>query len=119
MGFIKHAFILTFYFLLIYTKNGGRLTFYDAIKEVISLAGDSDTNACIVGGMIGGLLGFKALDENMVKIVLSCDVTGEGQIRPDWLSVGQTGVKSIKGIIDCRAGDSFKFVNKPRPDLFY
>ena len=78
MGFIKHAFILSFYFLLIYAKNGGSLTFYNAIREVISLAGDSDTNACIVGGMLGGLLGFKALDENMVKTVLSCDVTSEG-----------------------------------------
>lgn len=78
MGFIKHAMILTFYFLLIHTKKGGKLTHYDAIKEVISLAGDSDTNACIVGGMMGALLGFQALNENMVKIVLSCDVTNEG-----------------------------------------
>jgi len=28
--------------------------------------------------MMGALVGFKGLDENMVKIVLSCDVTGEG-----------------------------------------
>lgn len=78
MGFIKHAFILTYFLLLVHSKEGGKLTHYNAIKEVISLAGDSDTNACIVGGMIGGLLGFKQLDPEMVKIVLSCDVTGEG-----------------------------------------
>ena len=59
MGFIKHAFVLTYYLLLVYVREGGKLTHYNAIKEVVSLAGDSDTNACIVGGMIGGLLGFK------------------------------------------------------------
>lgn len=59
MGFIKHAIVLTFYFLLMHAKRGGNMSHYDSIKEVISLAGDSDTNACIVGGMMGGLLGFK------------------------------------------------------------
>ena len=76
MGFIKHAFVLSFYFLLVHAKRGGDLSYFDAIKEVISLAGDSDTNACIVGGIVGALLGFKAIDEHMVKVVLSCDVTG-------------------------------------------
>lgn len=59
MGFIKHAIVLTFYFLLMHAKRAGNMSHYDSIKEVISLAGDSDTNACIVGGMMGGLLGFK------------------------------------------------------------
>lgn len=70
MGFIKHAIVLSFYLLLIHAKRGGRLTYYDAIKEVIMLAGDSDTNACIAGGMIGALVGFKGLDEHMVKVLL-------------------------------------------------
>ena len=78
MGFIKHAFVLTYYCLLVHAKTNGQLTYFNAIKEVISLAGDSDTNACIVGGMMGALLGFRALDEHMVRTVLSCDVTGEG-----------------------------------------
>jgi len=113
MGFIKHAFVLTFYFLLVHAKEGRKLTHFDAIKEVISLAGDSDTNACIVGGMMGGLLGYKALDKQMVKITLSCDVTGEGQHRPEWLSVGQTAIPNIKKLIECRVVDTYKFVNHP------
>jgi len=32
------------------------------LKEVISMGGDTDTNACIVGGMMGALVGFKQLD---------------------------------------------------------
>lgn len=34
------------------------------IKHVISKAGDSDTNAAIVGGLVGAVLGFKKLPEN-------------------------------------------------------
>ena len=62
---------------------------------------------------MGALLGFKALDEHMVRSVLSCDVTGEGQPRPIWLSVGKTAVPNIQRLIECRAGDSFKFLNHP------
>lgn len=118
MGFIKHALVLTFYLLLVHAKRGGNLTYFDGIKEVISLAGDSDTNACIAGGMMGALVGFKGIDENMVKITLSCDVTGEGNDRPEFLSVGKTGVNSIKQLIECRAGESYKVVNRPAAYLF-
>ena len=32
-------------------------SFERAIQETISLGGDTDTNACIVGGMMGALIG--------------------------------------------------------------
>ena len=118
MGFIKHAIVLTFYYLLVHAKKGGNISYYNTMREVISLAGDADTNACIVGGMIGALVGFKGLDEHMVKVTLSCDVTTEGNERPEWLSVGQTGVQNIKKLIDCKASESVKFVNKPPAHLF-
>jgi ADP-ribosylglycohydrolase len=31
----------------------------ESIREIISLGGDTDTNACIVGGLIGGIIGIK------------------------------------------------------------
>jgi ADP-ribosylglycohydrolase len=34
------------------------------IKKIISKAGDSDTNAAIVGGLVGAVLGFKRLPLN-------------------------------------------------------
>ena len=34
-----------------------QITYHHAIRETIALAGDTDTNAAIVGGMIGALLG--------------------------------------------------------------
>lgn len=33
------------------------------MKNVISEGGDTDTNACIVGGVIGAVIGFKNLPE--------------------------------------------------------
>lgn len=31
------------------------------MKNVISQGGDTDTNACIVGGVIGSMIGFQKL----------------------------------------------------------
>lgn len=87
MGFIKHGFVMSFYYLALAAKR--EISFYDSIKEICSLAGDSDTNGCIAGAMVGAIVGFKKIDQNMVKVVLSCDVTGEGQKRPECFSVGK------------------------------
>ena len=32
--------------------------YYDAVRMTIQQGGDTDTNACIVGGMIGALVGI-------------------------------------------------------------
>lgn len=32
--------------------------YYDTMKDIISRGGDTDTNACIVGGLIGALVGI-------------------------------------------------------------
>ena len=50
MGFIKHGFILSFYFLLKADKADDLNKYYEnSIREIISLGGDTDTNACIAG----------------------------------------------------------------------
>lgn len=37
------------------------------IKKVLSRGGDTDTNAAIVGGMLGALIGFKRLPKQYLK----------------------------------------------------
>lgn len=101
-GFIKHAFVLSFYYLL-RSAEQGQQDYYKTIKEIVSLGGDTDTNACIVGGMLGALVGFKQLDQNMVKKLIECDVTSitkkdervKGRYRPEWLSVGRHTVPHL------------------------
>jgi ADP-ribosyl-[dinitrogen reductase] hydrolase len=52
------------------------------------LGGDTDTNACIVGGMMGALLGKNGIPEEMKDKVLNCDVRRGGQPnRPKFLQV--------------------------------
>ena len=41
------------------------------IKEVISEAGDTDTNAAIVGGMLGALVGFTNLPSQYLHKMIS------------------------------------------------
>ena len=55
IGYVKIAFDHAFRHL----KVGS--DFETAVAETLRLGGDTDTNACIVGGMIGALSGFEAL----------------------------------------------------------
>lgn len=78
-GFVKIAFTHAFAFL-------NEATPYDvALKDVLSGGGDTDTNACIVGGLLGALHGMSGLPRHMVDKLLNCD-TSLGQSRPKWLT---------------------------------
>ena len=50
---------------LIYDLNNekGKKLYFESIKETISLGGDTDTNACIVGGMVGAYVGISNIDK--------------------------------------------------------
>ena len=68
ISFVKLPFVMSFYYLLRfdkYLKAGKVEDFYqDCIKQTIREGGDTDTTACIVGGMVGALVGLK----NMPKM---------------------------------------------------
>jgi len=57
------------------------LSYADVIKKIIEEGGDTDTNACIVGGMIGAAVGYTAIyekNEKQIDTMMKCDVsTGE------------------------------------------
>jgi ADP-ribosylglycohydrolase len=52
----------------------------------ISVGGDTDTNACVVCGLVGALVGFHAIPEQMMGKVLSFDCTKEIINREKFLS---------------------------------
>jgi ADP-ribosylglycohydrolase len=61
MGWIKWAYILSIYYLFMReTVSDDKLsTFYqDAMGEIMALGGDTDTNCCIAGGVIGAMIGL-------------------------------------------------------------
>lgn len=77
-GFLGIAFVHSFHHL--YLGSG----FVETLKAILSGGGDTDTNACIAGGLIGALHGFKQLPLSMRKAVENCDVS-QGRERPEWL----------------------------------
>jgi ADP-ribosyl-[dinitrogen reductase] hydrolase len=83
IGFIKIAFVHAFRHLLLGTD------YLEAIRETLAGGGDTDTNACIVGGLIGAAGGVANIADAMKTAVLNCD-TGSGRHpRPDWLQAKQ------------------------------
>ena len=57
-GWLRHAFIIGFNLL----RQEG-MTYDKAIFETLMLGGDTDTNACIVGGLIGCLVCYNCLPQ--------------------------------------------------------
>ena len=86
-GNLKQSFVLAFYFLL--RVNQG-LSYDLALRHTIQLGGSTDSNACIVGGLIGAAVGFGGIPEEMRTKVLDFDCSDEDLAkvyRPDFLSV--------------------------------
>jgi len=49
----------------------GKYNYFDYIKWIINLGGDTDTNAAIVGGLLGAYFGPENLNNDYIKILLS------------------------------------------------
>lgn len=79
IGFIKIAFTHAFRHLLLGSD------YESAISETLAGGGDTDTNTCIVGGLIGAAVGVDNIPENMRHAVLNCDTTLGKHPRPDFL----------------------------------
>ncbi|CAI5498198.1 unnamed protein product [Closterium sp. Naga37s-1] len=57
IGWVKWGFLLAFYHLL------RRSSYEEAIEDTLMRGGDTDTNAAIVGGMVGALHGVEGMEE--------------------------------------------------------
>lgn len=77
-GFVKYGFVHAFRHLHLGTP------YVAALAETLLGGGDTDTNACIVGGMSGALHGEPGIPPALKAAVMSCD-TGKGRPRPEWL----------------------------------
>ena len=76
---------------------------------MIQEGGDTDTNACIVGGMLGALLGLDNIPQHMIDKVLNFDCTkipknkqDFGKKRPKFLSTKIHLVKNITKLLSIR-----------------
>ncbi len=81
-GFIRIGFTHAFHHLI---RNS---SYTDALFATLLGGGDTDTNACIVGGVMGALHGFASLPATMGNAITMCD-TSKGRPRPAWLHTTQ------------------------------
>lgn len=72
--------------------------FCKGMREILEKGGDTDTNGCIYGGLIGAALGFKSLPKELVEKVLNCK--HEYQRRPPQFHPKEL-VKLLPDIIGC------------------
>ena len=75
---VKHGFVHAFRHL----KN--KTTYLNAIFETLLGGGDTDTNACIVGGLVGACHGEEGIPSPLKEAILNCD-TRKGRRRPEFL----------------------------------
>ena len=78
-GFVRIAFTHAFRHLAAGTS------YVDALRETLAGGGDTDTNACIVGGLLGARWGASAVPEAMRAAVLGCDTRRGRNPRPETL----------------------------------
>jgi ADP-ribosylglycohydrolase len=76
IGWAKIAFSLAFHHLF------QESTFTAAMRQTLLLGGDTDTNACIVGAMMGARYGASAIPAEWREAVLGCDTSKGPQPRP-------------------------------------
>ena len=63
-GWYGHAFKLVIYYLLNYENYEEKTGFETIMNEICDLGGDTDTNCCIVGGIIGPIFGIENFGKN-------------------------------------------------------
>lgn len=91
IGWLKIAFQWAFHFLK--EAEGKALTgeyFLQTQRNMLIRGGDTDTNAAIVGGLIGALVGYEQQPPYMIRTIMDFDnINEEGNIvchqRPEYL----------------------------------
>lgn len=105
---IKHAFVLSFYFLLKAKPGRDLESLYEGcLRQVITLGGDVATSAAIVLGMVGALVGVKRIPRDMLKKTVAFDCTNEDPRdvplpREEFLSVMMHGLVNLESLVSLR-----------------
>ena len=72
MGYYLHAYKLTLYYLYNFNDKTNLKNIYNEIMyEICDFGGDTDTNAAIVGMIMGPLIGLDNFDKNYLETFLS------------------------------------------------
>lgn len=95
-GWCVHGLYCAIYSLLHFDN------YKDAIDWVIRLGGDTDTNGCISGAVLGAYYGYTEVEKvegENIEILLSCDTTGGDLVRDERYRM--TDVKTLAHNLTC------------------
>lgn len=105
MGFYFHAFRLTLYFLYYFDEIKGEhnfTKFRTIINQICAFGGDTDTNAAIVGTVIGPLIGYKKFGDAEFKKMVSLVPNKRFIFSPALMIIYVYFIKDYKNIDDSR-----------------
>lgn len=74
IGHVRWAFVMAMYFL-----RHPSVSYEEALRIALLKGGDTDTNACIVGGLVGT---YQPIPSTLLDPVMAFDCTSQGQRRP-------------------------------------
>lgn len=123
-GFVKHPFVVAFYFVLRCGKMVERHEDYQkifdkALRETLNLGGDANTNATIVCSLLGAGLGLHGLPRSKIEKVLNFDSSDPkcgGIMRPAWLSIKQNLLSLAYSLLDVSAKEQLVIVEDQGPE---
>lgn len=95
IGWVKIAFQRSFYYL---KENTG---YEDALRDILIQGGDTDTNAAIIGMVLGARDGFQGLNEKSVKKVMGWSHVKGGHKRPKFLIPKFSFMESFEKMFSC------------------
>ena len=87
IGWVRIAFTFAFYFL-----KQKEYSFEKAIELMLREGGDTDTNAAIVGGLLGAAVGLSNIPSQWRASVLNFRAGAGGHKRPSFLIPGEIDV---------------------------
>lgn len=108
IGWVKIAWTAAFRSLRIISSEAKeaekvkekRKNYREIIKDVVSFGGDTDTNACIVGGLIGAYFGLKGIPEEFIQTQKNLKLQRRKPYHPF-----ENGIKIIQGILEMEKVD--------------
>merc|ERR1711963_856177 len=94
MGYIGLAYQLAFYDLL-HGKS-----FESSLVDIFKLGGDTDTNGCIVGALIGAYYGKSRIGESWRRQILSPIMTYNGKPSKRLEFYPEADTKDLEEVVD-------------------
>ena len=84
---------------------------FKLVERALLAGGDTDTNACIICGLIGAAVGYSNIPPEIAKFMLECDTTNGMNPRPDFLSPKDCDLLKLVETIYNRRPADLKIIN--------